>query len=411
MQIFKYLFVLTLCQLGLSTSAYAQDSYMRFTISDGSVTITPARCPPETCKPKTAALGGWFDAAINSNEINIGHAGVTTKPDIQFSLPEQPNVSSNGTTREAKFVFDGTTLKLKGKVDSRAFDGPLYEYSLSAVTASSAGFDAQGYYTARQDFRKCVSPLCGGIFVKAVNQKYTKCADGKRREECYVGTVDWSAVGGHPFGSAPGLGFNESILVQGELKPMKDKQFGNLGKFVAKAAYRPATANPGRGKFVALENKGIFCITTPCFSTEEYYLNKRRTRTISGFDFNPTGASAKDVDAAYSLYAENVPVLAVGYNKRERGFAGVGITFYANQFYLPINRTPTCTKGYLPEGTQCLTPHGCAAPQLELTTFGGAAMVDPITGEISASISYSCVDSCDAPAEMTGPGRCSLALP
>lgn len=74
---------------------------------------------------------------------------------------------------------------------------------------------------------------------------------------------------------------------------------------------------------------------------------------------------------------------------------------------------PDCPEGYqLDADGICLTPNAnCAAPQLELETIGGVPFVDPITGEITAIITYSCVATCDAPAFPGGPGRCVLALP
>lgn len=76
------------------------------------------------------------------------------------------------------------------------------------------------------------------------------------------------------------------------------------------------------------------------------------------------------------------------------------------------NCDPVCDAGYSLVGDRCVTPNAnCEAPLLELETIGGAAIVDPITGEITASITYSCVTSCDPPAGPSGPGRCLLALP
>ena len=35
-------------------------------------------------------------------------------------------------------------------------------------------FSPSGYFVARQDMRECVSPLCGGYFVKRVNSQLTR---------------------------------------------------------------------------------------------------------------------------------------------------------------------------------------------------------------------------------------------
>lgn len=394
---------------GITQLSYAQGSTAEYEIEEGLVILTPARCMPDSCESTTAVLSGSMTATINVNDIEFSDIDVNTSPNIGFTLPAQPNISSNGTTREANYDLQGDLLIVSGIVDSRAFDGPLYEYKFSAHLGK--GFDAYGYYTATQDLRKCVSPLCGGIHVKAVNKRFTRCADGSYQQQCYIGTPNWKELGFNPFSHAGNTYPFTPILLKGEIFAKDIKPFGNLGEFVAEAAYRPATNNVARGKFSALLNKGIYCITSPCFSTDEFTLNSQRTGTLSGFDLNPTGASQDDVDTAYHLYAENQPLLVAGRTKTQQELHGVGVSFFANQFYLPITLKKACSQGYNLNGNICETPFGCEAPQLELTSFGGAPMIDPITGEITGHISYSCVDKCDFPAEVSGPASCSIALP
>jgi hypothetical protein len=67
--------------------------------------------------------------------------------------------------------------------------------------------------------------------------------------------------------------------------------------------------------------------------------------------------------------------------------------------------------GYEYKNGQCVTPYGCIAPELELKAYGGAAIVDPVTGEVSGTVTTSCVASCDAPAVSTEPGRCEVYYP
>src|SRR6476660_7953961 len=44
-----------------------------------------------------------------------------------------------------------------------------------------------GYFVVTHaDTRRCISPICGGYFVKRVNATKTPCADGIYRSECYV---------------------------------------------------------------------------------------------------------------------------------------------------------------------------------------------------------------------------------
>lgn len=83
----------------------------------------------------------------------------------------------------------------------------------------------------------------------------------------------------------------------------------------------------------------------------------------------------------------------------------------AFQRTVAVSCDPVCDEGYAPAGAACETPNGCVAPQIELESVGGVAMVDPITGEITSVISYSCVATCDAPAERINPGLCRIFLP
>lgn len=409
MKALKYTAVFVLGALGLASLAQAQTH--NYDIEIGTVSVTPAFCIPEACEPRKAELSGTFEATINGKELSFAEIEVTSTPNVGFNLPKNPNESSNGTTREATFEWVDGVLSVKGRVDSRAFDGPLYEYSFQASQSQPSGVDAQGYYSATQDLRKCASPLCGGIFVKAVNKRTTACPDGTRKKQCYIGTANWDKLGFNPFEHAGPTNLFTPLLLKGDIVANSDGAFGNLGEFIAEAAYRPATNNPVYGRFVALDNKGIYCITSPCFSIDQYYLNLDKQRVISGFDLNPTGATADDEQAAYEEFGNGRPIFAVGYNKKRQELHGVGIWFIADQFYLPIEPKKTCDEGYSWNGEKCLTALGCEAPQLDLTTIGGAPMVDPETGELIPNITYSCIDSCDFPAHMSGPASCTLALP
>jgi hypothetical protein len=197
---------------------------------------------------------------------------------------------------------------------------------LPNIIKSESNFSPIGYFTFRVDPRKCASPLCGGVFVKAVNQKLTRCANGIWRRECYVATVN----------DPQNLDRSTATLIQGRIKAKTYKGFGNLGAFELKAAFSPATANKGIGYFVGLENNGIVCITSPCFSYDQYLLNRAKIRAISGLDLAASGASQEVLDKALAITANGGVLIAMGVNKQVDEFAGKGITFVAEQIYLPI---------------------------------------------------------------------------
>jgi hypothetical protein len=392
--------------------AHSLDTAQSFEILNGSVAITPGYCPPAMCPQTSARLAGTFNAEIEGDTITFSNININSIPETEFELPQSPNEDGSSTSRSATFDFDGERLVVEGRLDNRAFDGPLYEYTFTARASGALGFDANGYYTARLDLRKCASPMCGGIYVKSVNKRLTRCADGRKREECYIGDTNWEALGFDPFFVNEEIPLFAPILLKGEVIPKIHKYFDDYGEFVATEAYRPATNNQPEGTFVALIYNGVNCITNPCFSVDKHVLNKPSISQISGFDLNPVGASEEDLATADSLFSDHSPLIVAGNNKTQAELHGVGDVFVANQLYLPIKPTKQqCPEGYSLTNDECTTPHGCVAPSIELITVEGSTTVDPVTGEIAVDISYSCVDSCEAPANISGPASCTVELP
>lgn len=207
-------------------------------------------------------------------------------------------------------------------------DDPAGSAELSVPSAGD-DFNPHGYYTFQPDLRKCAAPLCGGYFVKAVNSKLTRCADGSLQESCYVAVIN----------NKQNIDLSSAALLHGRIKTKIYPGFGNLGAFQLKAAFSSATSAVGEGSFVGLENNGIVCITTPCFSVDQSVLNSNKSRTISGIDLNGFGASDKDIDQAVAIMADGGVLIAAGVNKQVEEVAGPGVTFVASQVYFPIEAT------------------------------------------------------------------------
>ena len=167
-----------------------------FDITEGKVTVQPVFCR-RPCEAQSGEFTGSFDAVFARDRILLSN--IVLKSEVDFKLPEDPYTGVGGAVHHAKHYFDGRTLVLEGSVDQSAFDGPIVTYSLIAeVAEEAAGFDPHGYYLARQDYRKCSAPLCGGIYLKAINGKALQCLNGSRQRECYIGTPDWSKLGFNP---------------------------------------------------------------------------------------------------------------------------------------------------------------------------------------------------------------------
>src|SRR5689334_18671192 len=106
------------------------------------------------------------------------------------------------------------------------------------VTVKNQEFPQWGYYTVRRDFRKCISPICGGYFIKQVNLKATPCIDGVFREECYVSAIDWSSlkVASYELAKIQNDDGNRVIL-RGSIVPVEFPGFGEFGNLRVKEAF------------------------------------------------------------------------------------------------------------------------------------------------------------------------------
>jgi hypothetical protein len=219
------------------------------------------------------------------------------------------------------FVLFSVIFSIQNAVAGDASTSGFSE-RLSIINQAS-GFNTNGYFTFRRDLRRCPSPYCSGLFIKAVNRKVTRCADGSWLSECYVANVI----------NSKGIDISHAALLKGAII---SNYISGFGAFDLKSAYRSASDKPGQGIFVGLENNGLVCITSPCFSYDQYVLNSNKLRYISGIDLKNSGASAKAIDTATSILANGGVLLAAGINKQVQEFAGLGITFVANQMYFPI---------------------------------------------------------------------------
>lgn len=419
-----FLFVLFSLLLIRYELAIASQS-VQLEIDSGHVKQTGARCISNNCSSQAAKLFGTLTAEISDASIVFSNTSVSTSPDLSFQLPDNPDEDSNGVSRSIDFSFDGNQLKVSGTIDSRAFDGPLeeYEFVANVITVGENGdFDPHDFFTARYDFRKCAAPWCGGFFVQAVNKKSTQCADGIMREECYVASINLKTVNQSNIDILSQTPLLLQGKIQGKVFDTPDSSTTTrplpktLGIFIAKAGYSSATKQNASGLFVGLQDNGIRCVTTPCFSTDQYILNHDEIRPISNINLEKVGATQKQLELAYSIIAKGGVLLASGINRRIEEVTGTGTTFIANQFYLPILPTAlaekACPNGYQYSDGECKTPIGCVAPELELWAYGGMRDFDLQTGEETVNITKRCVDACDPPAILgaDGPGICTVYL-
>lgn len=404
--------------VSLMTMAYlfpqisrAAEAQYKLKIVSGAVTVTPARM--NLAKPTREDIKGSFSIKLNKNQITFYDFAMVTKSGNPFELPALPGELKDGLIsgipKIKKFdqgyegVFDGESMSITGAIDNRPFDGPLVEYRFRAIVIKASVTQyPKGYFTMRQDYRKCASPLCGGVFVKLANRQLTRCSDRVYRSECYVAKAVWNNT------SAPQSNNLEDLLVYGGIIGKKYANFGQLGEFVIDSVYQGEVKQKVKNVlFIGLKNNGIQCITTPCFSMKEYILNGTTTIPASGINWAQTNISEDRLAAANDVLANDGLLLMAGKNQPEKGMAGQGLTFNVRQVYLPLAK---CAEGYQEKNGQCVSPFGCVAPQIEQKTYGGAAYRDPMTGEIKSSLSTACVSTCELPG-IYNQGICRVYAP
>ena len=400
-----------LCLMSGIVMSQPRDSYA-FLIEEGQVSVTPAVCPQQLCETQTVAMSGQFIGFLpaGATQLFFTDSSIVTQPNIDFQLPENPNENSNGTIRDIEFSFENNRLVVFGTINSLAFDGPFIEYQFSASVmdgmGSMDGMDngvKESFYSVVPDLRKCVSPLCGGYFVKSVNSKVTACADGSQQESCYVAGV------------SPALELPSNVtefLVLGRLNSKLFEGFGDLGELVVTDVFQAKGVATKVSRFWGISNNGVLCITTPCFSFDAQRLNRSKEVLISEIDFSMSELSRKEIDAAWQQISEGETLYVVGHRKKYQENGVKGKRLVVKRLFVPIAfPTEPCPEGYTSNGADCATPFGCIFPQIELTAIGGAAFIDPVTGEITSSRSKSCIDTCDFPAFLESPGQCVVALP
>jgi uncharacterized protein DUF6748 len=138
------------------------------------------------------------------------------------------------------------------------------------------------FYTVRADLRRCISPMCGGYFVKRVNLPTTRCANGRYMAQCYVAAIDWNGQHEVEAGKA---------LLRGNVIAKTYERFGNLGAFRVAESWQAISDSQPQGTFYRVRDRGLRCITHPCPTHHEAKLNSTFSLNIAGVDLSGAGPS------------------------------------------------------------------------------------------------------------------------
>jgi hypothetical protein len=198
--------------------------------------------------------------------------------------------------------------------------------------------DNSTYYTVRRDRRKCMSPMCGGYFVKRVNVPTTLCADGRAGSECYVAEIDWN-------GQAQ-VDINKALL-RGTTVLLSDKRFGKLGHLKVTESWQAASDDFPIGDFYRTRDRGLRCITFPCPTHLEAKLNSIDNRSIAGVDLAGAHAADTTISDAFQAMTSTDGVMVAGQHVSVKGPAGKSESLKASQFYLrsrPATASKPCVR-------------------------------------------------------------------
>jgi hypothetical protein len=230
--------------------------------------------------------------------------------------------------------------------------------------AAIAGDGASTYFIVTgQDLRKCMYPICGGVYVKRLNQGTTKCADGVYRSECHATNVDLKGLG---LEDADSSKFQDTFaqsygIVRGSLKRVADGFGHDVDTLVATEAWVTATLSAPTGTFYGLSDNGIRCFAAPCSSILEEKLDTSTTLNIAEVDLTPSGANWKQIDQAQGMLS-TTGILAAGSNHTIHGPGGTSKKLVASQFYTRLQPAAptgvTCGANVCAEGEYCCN-EGC----------------------------------------------------
>lgn len=243
----------------------------------------------------------------------------------------------------------------------------------SEVAATPDELDTQGeelsttkdtFLLARRDVRRCISPLCGGYWVKDLNSTMM---------ERYVSAFDFSQSLSLPVeeqDKVTGAPDNE-VVIFGRLGP-KETRF-NTRTLLVKDAYRalPGNTVPSTDKFYGVGVTKIACVTTPCANLQFTRLN-RTTGHVLGTEVSIENALRTRVQGDWVMERIRTGrAVVAGHVERSGG----NVVLSASQVYVQLRdqiqscprfALPNCSNGKIVAWTRtanrCTVPVGCTAP-------------------------------------------------
>lgn len=249
----------------------------------------------------------------------------------------------------------------------------LFVPGLAAACAAGTAYDAPDrenteqvrhraeseryYVVTRPDLRKCIHPLCGGVFVAEVNREQSTCFGDTVAADCYAAALDLDALGLDE-GLATEVGDQArsgQVVLRGSLKAYeKDGNPFGVGRLVVQAAWRAVTDAPPSGNFYQIKDSGIVCVTFPCPSISQLTLNVGDVTPLGGVDLTTSGASDADLAlASNAIFAGGLVVS--GSHQLMEGPGGQASELVASNVFLPVGDEAgqMCGNAVCAAGTTC----------------------------------------------------------
>lgn len=249
--------------------------------------------------------------------------------------------------RDLLLVVAAAALLWGASCQSSATDAVVDELS-DEHAGSDADTDkaSDAILTIANDYRKCSSPLCGGIFVKRANYAKVRCATAWKKE-CYVADIDFSGATvpqGYDLLSVRQAVEEGHVLLRGHIAQAPEGTYAaGLNVLYATEVWLSATANQPEGIYVGISPSGIVCITTPCPSLAEQRINSTVNSTIAAIDFTESGATeAQTSQALDAAFTDGLIIVGSRYQVYENGSTSRGRT--ATQFFTQLE-VPCFTTG------------------------------------------------------------------
>jgi hypothetical protein len=183
-------------------------------------------------------------------------------------------------------------------------------------------------YAVSADARLCPSPMCGGWFLKRVNQPRTRCLDGVLRTRCYVASIRGTAR--TPTGGV--------FLARGRITAAKLSGFPGYAMLELDQVWSPGSGTAIEPEVVyRARDNGVRCITAPCFSFDAQLVERARMTRLSDVDLSSARLTPKQRRrATNSLTTVGLLVSGRIVAVPEAGPAGTGRVLVASEVWLEV---------------------------------------------------------------------------